>query len=115
LASLDEENRANYKYLYNSKHKNVTGIAGARSGSVFEDPQLQRTESFQDHLDYSEFKKEQMSKKKAQKLATTQKIFNRKYLFSKKKEPSAVAASKEGIQPKEGIQQLRRAEMQQKA
>lgn len=115
MASLNEENRATYKYLYNSKHKNVTGIAGVRAGSVFEDPQLQRTESFQDHLDYTEFKKEQMSKKKAQKLTTTQKIFNRKDFFAKKKTSTAVAAPKEDTQAKEGIQQLRRAEMQQKA
>lgn len=109
----DQVNRATYKYLYDSKHKNVTGIAGVRNGSVNDNPQYMRTESFQENLDYTEFKKEQMSKKKAMKLSTTQKIFNRKDIFSKKKAPPQQGLRETA--PKEDMQQMRRAEMQQKA
>jgi hypothetical protein len=42
----------------------------------------------------TEFKKDQMTKKKAMKLSTTQKIFKRKDIFAKKKAPPHVADAK---------------------
>ena len=78
-------NNQNYKMLYYSKLKSISG------GGLVQGDNMYRTESFQQNLDLTEFKKEQKNlKKKFKKLSTTQRLFNRKDLFMKKKKPENV-------------------------
>lgn len=57
LNSQNEEQKSNYKLIYQSHVKNVTGLAR----KVKAEPINYRTESFQENLDGTEFKKEQKS------------------------------------------------------
>lgn len=64
---MDDEEKKNYKVIYDSKVKGVSGI-----GNLNENGQKQRTESFKETLDFSDFKKEQKKKNgKLKQVATT--------------------------------------------
>jgi hypothetical protein len=66
----------------------LTSISGE---GLVQGDKMYRTESFQQNLDLTEFKKEQKNlKKNFKKLSTTQRLFNRKDLFMKKKKPENV-------------------------
>jgi hypothetical protein len=79
---------------------NVSGMG------MLEDPQKQRTESFKETLDASEFKREQKKGGPAKQGWTTQKLFNRNQMFNwgaagKKKDPNHHAPPNPRLSKKE--------------
>eukprot|EP00347_Sterkiella_histriomuscorum_P007487 403348732 len=72
----EEKERQKFRQIYKSNVKSITSYN-------VKDIEQQRTESFRENLDNSEFKKymQQMSKKKAKQLSITQKLMNRKDMF----------------------------------
>lgn len=75
-AQVEEEEKANFKLIYQSNVKNISGLPTK---------DVQRTTSFHENLNGDEFKKESKGFiKKMQQLSTTQKFFSRKQQFTKK-------------------------------
>eukprot|EP00347_Sterkiella_histriomuscorum_P018259 403346194 len=72
----EDQERQKFRQIYKSNVKSITSYN-------VKDIEQQRTESFRENLDNSEFKKymQQMSKKKAKQLSITQKLMNRKDMF----------------------------------
>lgn len=74
-----EDDHEKYRMLYTSNAKSITSFQ-------VKDIEEQRTESFREQLDHNEFKKYlELNKKNYKQPSITQKFFNRKELFTSKK------------------------------
>ena len=105
----EDEDRPRYQKLYQSGVKAVTSFK-------VQDYEQQRTESFRENLDHTEFKKYmEMNKKNYKQPSITQRFFNRKSVPWQHKQKNGRLSKKQVQKLQKEDLNLRKAELQQKA